>query len=126
VAVFVTKEFVRFQRKARLSDLDLIEAAERVRKGRWDTDLGGGVFKQRIARKGEGKSGGYRTILCFKRGSHVFFIHGFSKNEKQNVSQSELQALKRLSKVLLNLGDEQIEASLLRRELAQIGENSSG
>jgi hypothetical protein len=65
-------------------------------------------------------------FLCFKRGSHVFFIHGFSKNEKQNVSQSELQALKRLSKVLLNLGDEQIEASLLRRELAQIGENSSG
>jgi hypothetical protein len=98
VAVFVTKEFVRFQRKARLSDLDLIEAAERVRRGRWDADLGGGVFKQRIARKGEGKSGGYRTILCFKRGSHVFFIHGFSKNEKQNVSQSELQALKRLSK----------------------------
>ena len=55
------------------------------------------------------------------------FLHSWIlKNEKQNVSQSELQALKRLSKVLLNLGDEQIEASLLRRELAQIGENSSG
>jgi hypothetical protein len=55
------------------------------------------------------------------------FLHSrIFEERKAKVSQSELQALKRLSKVLLNLGDEQIEASLLRRELAQIGENSSG
>ena len=121
--LFVTREFARFQRKAKLSDLNLIEAAERLRRGGWDADLGGGVFKQRIARRGEGKSGGYRTVLCFKRGSHVFFIHGFAKNEKENVSQSELQALKGLSKVLLNLSDEQIEASLRRRKLAELAED---
>jgi hypothetical protein len=55
VVVFVTKEFARFQREAKLSNLELLDAAERVRKGRRDADLGGGVFKQRIARKGEGK-----------------------------------------------------------------------
>jgi hypothetical protein len=126
VAVFVTKEFGRFRRKAKLSGLELHEAAEQVRRGRWDADLGAGIFKQRIARKGEGKSGGYRTILCFKRGSHMFFIHGFAKSEKENVAQSELHALKRLSKVLLNLSDEQINASLRSRELVKVVENGGG
>jgi hypothetical protein len=126
VAVFVPKEFGRFQRKAKLSGVELHEAAAQVRRGRWDADLGAGIFKQRIARKGGGKSGGYRTILCFKRGSHMFFIHGFAKSEKENVAQSELHALKRLSKVLLNLSDEQINASLRSRELVKVVENGGG
>jgi hypothetical protein len=116
----VTKEFARFQRRSKLSAADLIEAAERVLNGRWDADLGGGVFKQRIARKGEGKSGGYRTILCFRRGSHVFFIHGFAKSEKENVSQGELNALKQFSKGLFALSREQITLALRSNELIEV------
>jgi hypothetical protein len=123
VRLFATKEFARFQRKAKLSDPQLVEAAERIRNGRWDADLGGGIFKQRIARQGGGKSGGFRTILCFKRGSHVFFIHGFAKNEKQNVSGRELQALQRLAKILLGLTPEEIERSLQLDEIVEVNQS---
>jgi hypothetical protein len=125
VTVYVTKEFARFQRRSKLSASELIEAAERVGTGRWDANLGGGVFKQRIARKGEGKSGGYRTILCFKRGSHVFFIHGFGKNEKENVSQRELQGLKQLASGLLALREEQITLALRNNELIEAARDDS-
>ncbi len=79
--VFCTKEFVRFARKAGLGNDALLEAAIAVASGRWDADLGGGVFKQRIAREGGGKSGGFRTIVLFMIGGHSFFVHGFAKNE---------------------------------------------
>jgi hypothetical protein len=125
VTVYVTREFARFQRRSKLSAPELVEAAERVREGRWDADLGGGLFKQRIARRGGGKSGGYRTILCFRRGSHVFFIHGFAKNEKENVSQRELQGLKRFSSALLALNQEQITLALRNNELIEVTSRDS-
>lgn len=67
MTVFVTKEFARFRRKARLSVEKLLDAASEVADGRFDADLGGGVFKQRVARDGGGKSGGFRTIIVFPR-----------------------------------------------------------
>jgi hypothetical protein len=62
------------------------------RGGPLDADLGGGVFKQRIAREGGGKSGGFRTTILFRVGSHSFFAHGFAKSDKANVSAKELKA----------------------------------
>jgi len=53
-------------------------------------DLGGGVFKQRVAKPGGSRSGGFRTIILFRVGGHSFFAHGFAKNEKANVSAEEL------------------------------------
>jgi hypothetical protein len=73
----------------------LLEAAEAVASGQWDADFGGGVFKQRIARGGGGKSGGFRTIILFKVGGHSFFVHGSAKNEKANIPPKELKALKK-------------------------------
>ncbi|MCA3758320.1 MAG: type II toxin-antitoxin system RelE/ParE family toxin, partial [Phenylobacterium sp.] len=84
MSVYKTKEFSRFARKADLKSADLLDAAQAVASGQWDADLGGGVFKQRIARDGGGKSGGFRTIILFKVGGHSFFVHGFAKNEKAN------------------------------------------
>ncbi len=69
--------------------------------GRVDADLGGGVIKQRIARKGGGKSGGVRAILLFRRGSHVFFVFGFPKSERANISKDELAAFRKLADILL-------------------------
>lgn len=65
MSVYKTKEFSRFARKADLKSADLLDAAKAVASGQWDADLGGGVFKQRIARDGGGKSGGFRTIILF-------------------------------------------------------------
>jgi hypothetical protein len=88
--VFKTKSFNRFARKEGLEDAPLLEAAKNAVAGRVDADLGGGVIKQRIARKGGGKSGGFRTILLFRSGSHIFFVFGFAKSERANISKGRI------------------------------------
>ena len=65
------------------------------------TDLGGGVIKQRIARRGEGKSGGFRTLIVFRAGTRTIFVHGFAKSEKSNIDANELLALRKLAAELL-------------------------
>jgi hypothetical protein len=125
MSVYVTKEFARFARKAGLADAQLLHAAQDVAAGRYDADLGGGVFKQRVAREGGGKSGGFRTIILFRVGSHSFFAHGFAKSDKANVSAKELKALKRLADVLLGFSEEQLEAAQAAGELGEV-ENDGG
>lgn len=120
MSVCVTKEFARFARKARVADVKLLQAARDVAAGHYDADLGGGVFKQRIAREGGGKSGGFRTIILFRVGSHSFFGHGFAKSDKANVSAQELKALKRLADVLLGFSKAQLEAALAAGELIKV------
>ena len=126
MAVYLTKDFARFARKAKLEDASLIRAALDVKSGRYDADLGGGVFKQRIARAGSGKSGGFRTIIVFKVGSHSFFAHGFAKSDKANVSSSELKALKRLAGILLSFSDEQIKSAEADGELIEVTGDGGG
>ena len=78
------------------------------------------MFKQRVAREGGGKSGGFRTIILFRIGSHSFFAHGFAKSDKANVSVKELKALKRLADVFLGFSGEQIEAAQAAGELIEV------
>jgi hypothetical protein len=128
MSVFKTKGFSRFAQKAGLSDDDLLKASVAVSEGHWDADLGGNVFKQRVARTGGGKSGGFRTIIVFKVGGHSFFVHGFAKSDKANVSATELVALKRLARVLLDLRAEALATSKAAGELLEIegdGEHQS-
>jgi hypothetical protein len=73
VLVFKTKSFARFARKARITDVALCAAVADAARGLIDADLGGGVVKQRIARQGEGTSGGFRTIILFRAGKRAFF-----------------------------------------------------
>nr|WP_298357073.1 type II toxin-antitoxin system RelE/ParE family toxin [Rhodoblastus sp.] len=120
MTVYVTKEFGRFARKAGLADAKLLQAAQDAAAGRYDADLGGGVFKQRVAREGGGKSGGFRTIILFRVGSHSFFAHGFAKSDKANVSTKELKALKRLADVLLGFSEHQLEAAQAAGELIEV------
>lgn len=120
MSVYVTKEFARFARKAGLADTKLLQAARDVAAGQYDADLGGGVFKQRVAREGGGKSGGFRTIILFRVGSHSFFAHGFAKNDKANVSAKELKALKRLADVLFGFSEQRLEAAQAAGELSEV------
>ena len=120
MTVYATKAFSRFAGKADLEDADLREAAVAVMAGRFDADLGGDVFKQRVARKGGGKSGGFRTILLFRIGGHCFFAHGFAKNEKANVSAKELNALRKLAETLLALSAKDIKLALAAGELREL------
>lgn len=120
MSVYVTKEFARFARKAGLADAKLLQAAMDVAKGSYDADLGGGVFKQRVARDGGGKSGGFRTIILFRIGGHSFFAHGFAKSDKANVTAKELKALKHLADVLLGFSEKQLEGAQAAGELIEV------
>ena len=120
MTVFVTKEFARFVRKSRLSADRLLQAAAEVMDGRYDADLGGGVFKQRVAREGGGKSGGFRTIVVFRAGDHSFFVYGFAKSDKANVSAKELKALKQLAGVLLGFSEEELRIARAAGELIEV------
>lgn len=119
----MTKGFARFARKAGLASGSLRAAAVEVAVGEHDADLGGGVFKQRVARPGGGRSGGFRTIILFRVGGHSFFAHGFAKNEKANVSVKELKALKQLAAVYLGLSGDEIEAAVSAGELIEVSDD---
>ncbi|KYC36279.1 hypothetical protein WA1_41880 [Scytonema hofmannii PCC 7110] len=82
--IFKNAWFERFARKERLTDEALYAAVTRASKGLVDADLGGGIIKQRIARQGQGKSGGYRSIIIFRSGDKAFFVYGFSKSDLDN------------------------------------------
>jgi hypothetical protein len=77
---------VRFARKAVLDDGARCRAVADAERGLIDADLGGGAIKQRIARRGQGKSGGFRVVILYRRGSRAFFVYGFAKNERANIS----------------------------------------
>jgi hypothetical protein len=120
MSVYKTKEFSRFARMADLASAQLLEAARAVASGRWDADLCGGVFMQRIARGGGGKSGGFRTIILFKVGGHSFFVHGFAKSEKANTTPRELKALKRLAATFLGFDAEALKKASVAGEIAEV------
>ena len=126
MSVYQTKEFARFARKARLTVGALLEAASQVADGDFDADLGGGVYKQRVARKGEGKSGGFRTLLLFKAGGHAFFVDCFAKNERANIGPKEVRALKRLADTMLNFTTQQIRKAEAAGELIELVDDDNG
>ena len=100
---FMTKAFARFAKREGLEDAALCDAVRRARQGLIDADLGGGVIKQRIARKGGGRSGGYRMIVLFRRGELAFFVYGFAKSGRANLRRDELAAYRLLADEYLTL-----------------------
>ena len=95
--IFKTKLFARFARRERISDGALCEAVSRVEKGLVDADLGGGVIKQRIARQGQGRSGGYRVLLAFRDKERTVFVYGFAKSDRDNIDDQELAVVRVVS-----------------------------
>jgi len=106
VPTFKNKAFTRFADKVSISDAALCRAVRDAERGLVAADLGGGVIKQRIARPGQGKSGGFRTLIVFRAGTRAIFVHGFAKNEKDNIERDELVALKKLAGELLAYDDQ--------------------
>lgn len=119
--VFMTKSFARFVAREDIDDGMLWEAAERADAGRIDADLGGGVIKQRIARRGEGKSGGFRTILLFRRGAIAVFAYGFAKSDRGNIRPDELKAFRRLANEVCRLDDAALGAAVRNGTLKEVG-----
>lgn len=118
--VFKNKSFARFCRKARITDAALCGAVDAASCGLIDADLGGGVIKQRIARQGKGKSGGFRTIILFRMCERAFFVHGFAKNERDNIRDDELDAFKMLAAMMMAYGDDALDKAIENGTLTEV------
>lgn len=118
--VFKDAWFCRFARREKIDDSMLKEAIARAEKGIIDADLGAGVIKQRIARPGQGKSGGYRSVILFRKGEFAFFVYGFAKSVRENIKPDEIAGFKKLAKGYLALSEKQIEAMLKDERLKEV------
>jgi len=122
--VFKTKWFQKWAAREGLKDEALLAAVMEIGQGLIDADLGGHVVKKRIGTRGRGKSGSVRTLLAFQLDGKAFFIYGFSKNERSNVSQKELKALKLLASELLAYTGVALIKAMKAGELIEV--NSDG
>jgi len=121
--VFKTKWFQRFARKEKIGDAALLNAVARAETGQIDADLGGGVIKQRIARVGQGKSGGYRTIIFFERGERAVFVYGFAKSRRANIDLNEEKHFKEATRYVLRLSEKQISALVESGDFVEVTEH---
>jgi len=112
--------FTRFAKKSKISDVALCKAVMNAEQGLIDADLGGGVIKQRVAREGKGKSGGFRTMILFKTGTRAFFVHGFAKNKVDNISDNDLVLLRRLAAEMLNYNETELTQAINNSLLIEV------
>ena len=110
--VFKTRHFSRWMRKTDLTQEALCLAISEMENGLIDAELGGGVVKKRVPLPGRGKSGGARTLLVTNKGSLWFFVFGFEKNERANISLRELEALKAIATDLLDLSSSELDSQV--------------
>jgi hypothetical protein len=110
VRIFKTRAFGRFARKERIGDPLLCDAIARADSGILDADLGGHVIKQRIARPGQGRSGGYRTLIAYRSETRAVFLFGFAKNDTDDIDDDALTALRKAAAEVLRLNNKDVAA----------------
>lgn len=120
MAVFQTRWFSRWARKQGLSASALCAAVAEIQQGLYEADLGGGLVKKRVARPGQGKSRGFRTLIATNRGDRWIFVFGFPKNVRSNIDQTEEAALKLLSAKLLVLSARDLKTAVEAGELLEV------
>ncbi|BDE72991.1 type II toxin-antitoxin system RelE/ParE family toxin [Delftia lacustris] len=118
--VLKRKDFSRWQASEKLPDTALCKAVREMERGLIDADLGGFLYKKRVARPGAGKSGGYRALLSARIGNRYFFLHGFTKNDKANITQEEQRALRFAGKLFLDLSTQALSAALQSGVLLEV------
>jgi hypothetical protein len=123
VQVFKTKEFIRFARGEGITDARLCEAADRAERGLVDADLGGGLIKQRVARPGQGRRGGYRILMAFRARHRTVFVYGFAKNERDNIGPDELEFWQRVATAFLRMDDARLKQMIEQQELKEVSCN---
>lgn len=118
--VFKTRQFDKWARNEGVTDPMLWAAVIEMENGLIDADLGGHVMKKRIALPGRGKRGGARSLLAYRLGDCAFFVYGFAKNERTNIDDRELKALKLLASALLGWTPEQTGHALREGALIEV------
>jgi hypothetical protein len=118
--VFKTRWFARFARQEKIADDGLREAIERAERGLIDADLGGGLIKQRVARQGQGRSGGFRTIIAFRAKGRAVFLFGFAKSEMENINSNQFATARKLAEKWLIADNQQIAQAIEEGELQEV------
>lgn len=109
--VFKNKWFHKWARDEGIGDAGFCAAAAEVAVGKVEADLGGYLFKKRLARAGGGKSGGYRTIIGYRKGdsNRIIFLYAFPKNQRPNITGKEHEALSTAAESFISATDHQID-----------------
>ena len=123
--IFKTRVFERWMQKVELSDALLLNAVDEMERGLIDADLGGGVFKKRVALPNRGKSGSVRTLIATNKNDRWFFVLGFEKNQRDNINAKELAFLKDFAADLLTITDEKLVNSIKSKNLLEISNEKS-
>ncbi|WP_322996683.1 type II toxin-antitoxin system RelE/ParE family toxin [Castellaniella sp.] len=118
--VFKNAWFERFARKQGITDKALQEAIGCVERGLVDADLGGGVIKQRVARPGQGKSGGFRTIILYRTAERAFFVYGFAKSNCDNIDDDEDVNFKKAAEHVLGLSETHLAELIGKGQLTEV------
>jgi len=118
--IFKTKSFNKWTKKNRLTDKDLIEAVKEIEGGLVDAKLGANLYKKSIATDSKGKCGGFRTLLAYKKGKLVFFVYGFSKGEKENISNEDEENLKKAADIYLGFNENAIQSAITIGSLVEV------
>ena len=121
--IFKNTWFTRFADKEGITDGELREMVNKLEAGQADADLGSGVYKVRVARPGEGKSGGYRVIVFFKSEERTFYQYAFPKSSRGNINQGELRFYKKMAKTKLAMSDRELADAVNTGELIEIKES---
>lgn len=118
--VFKNGWFQKFARKEKISDAMICEAIARAERGQIDADLGSGLIKQRLARPGAGKSGGFRTLVFFRTQQRAVFAFGFAKSDMANLDDADEAYLKKAAKLVLGFTDEQMDAEIAAGRMLEV------
>lgn len=118
--ILLTKWFRQFAKSEGIANSSLKTLVSEIESGVRGASLGGGLYKYRLAKPGKGKSGGYRVIVCLKRDERLFFIYGFSKADRENITQAEQKDLGEFANTLLGLSEAAIEKAVALGTLKEI------
>ena len=118
--IFKTKAFNSWVKDNGLTDDQLRQAINEIGNGLYEASLGGKIFKKRVALGGRGKSGGARTIVAFRAAKHAFFLYGYSKNVRSNISTQEEGALRKLARIYFGFSDDQLTRAVESGELIEV------
>lgn len=118
--IYKNKWFHRWAKSEGLPEKALCEAVQQMAAGLFEADLGGGLLKKRVARAGQGKSGGFRTLVATNRGDRWVFVFGFSKNTRSNIDKDEQEALKKLAGHLMGLSSVEMQSAVQAGGLIEV------
>lgn len=119
-----TKWFSKWAKKHDVSNGHLLEVIENMKQNLSSVNLGGGLFKVRVASLDGGKSSGFRTIIVYRENDRSVIVYGFTKKEKDSLDKSELRNFKKMSKDILNLTEEEIKTAIKNEVFIEIGDEN--